>query len=104
MPNVIYGLLVLFGVGLLLGLLLAFADAKLSVKEDERIETLANLLPGYNCGVCGYPGCKEMAVAILSGQVKQISQCRPSRPEERQVIIEYLKNTPDADGKVVNIK
>lgn len=104
MLNIIYGLLVLFGVGLLLGLLLAFADAKLAVKEDERVKALTKLLPGYNCGVCGYPGCKEMAVAILSGKVKQISQCKPSRENEREAIIEYLKNAPDANGQVVDIK
>lgn len=102
--GVLYGIIILLCIGLLLGLLLAVADAKLTVKEDERTETLTELLPGYNCGSCGYPSCKEMALAILDGKVKQISQCRPSRPAQREAIIEYLKNAPDAEGNYINIK
>ncbi len=102
--GVLYGVLILLAIGMLLGLLLALADAKLSVKEDERTETLTELLPGYNCGSCGYPSCHEMAVAILAGKVRQISQCRPSRPAQREAIIEYLKDAPDADGNIVNIQ
>lgn len=90
--------------GLLLGLLLAFADEKLSVKDDERTATLTELLPGYNCGACGYPSCNEMAKAILAGKVRNVSQCRPSRPAQREAIIEYLAGAPDADGKTIDIK
>lgn len=102
--NALYGVLVLLAIGLLLGFLLAFADAKLSVKEDERVETLTTLLPGYNCGSCGYPSCQEMATAILKGEVKQISQCRPSRPNQREAIKEYLKGAPDAKGEFIDIQ
>ncbi len=102
--NILYGVLILLGLGLLLGLLLGFADSKLSVKEDERVEKLAGLLPGYNCGSCGYPSCKEMSTAILAGKVKDIAQCRPSRPEQRQTIKEYLQSAPDAEGKIIDIK
>ncbi|HZJ89366.1 MAG TPA: (Fe-S)-binding protein [Bacilli bacterium] len=95
---------VFLGVGLLLGLLLAFADEKLAVKKDERTEKLASLLPGLNCGLCGYPSCNAMSEAILAGKVKKISQCRPSRPAQREAILEYLAGAPDADGKTIDIK
>lgn len=102
--NGLYGVLVLVALGALLGLLLGFADAKLSIREDERTQTLTELLPGLNCGSCGYPSCHAMAVGILKGEVSQISQCRPSRPPQREAIIAYLKTAPDADGKTISIK
>lgn len=102
--GVLYGVLILLGLGILLGLLLAFADSKLTVKEDERVEKLSQLLPGYNCGSCGYPSCKEMATAILAGKVKDSAQCRPSRPAQREAIREYLKSAPDAEGNIIDIK
>lgn len=102
--NAVIAVAVFLAIGLVLGLLLAFANEKLAIKEDERTETLTELLPGYNCGACGYPSCNEMAKAILAGKVRNVSQCRPSRPAQREAIIEYLAGAPDADGKTVDIK
>lgn len=102
--TILYGSLILLAIGVLLGLLLAVADAKLTVKTDERIETLTGLLPGLNCGSCGYPSCHAMATGILAGEVQQIGQCRPSRPAQREAIKEYLKNAPDSEGKIINIQ
>ena len=42
--------------GLLLGLGLAISADYLKVEVDERIQTINDLLPQYNCGACGYPG------------------------------------------------
>ena len=40
-----------------IGFLLAVASRVFSVKKDERIEKITELLPGANCGACGYSGC-----------------------------------------------
>ena len=35
---------------------------------DERVSAVRELLPGNNCGACGYAGCDAMAAAIASGE------------------------------------
>jgi Na+-translocating ferredoxin:NAD+ oxidoreductase RNF subunit RnfB len=58
---------VLFVLGLAFGIGLAVAARKLTVKGDPRIDEIEGLLPGANCGGCGYPGCRGMAEAIVAG-------------------------------------
>jgi electron transport complex protein RnfB len=59
--------LVLGGIGLLLGLGLALAAKKLAVPKDPRVEKIGEILPGANCGGCGYPGCAAFAEAVVAG-------------------------------------
>ncbi len=61
MLNAILMMLVL---GALLGLGLGLASKFLHVQPDERVDTVAGMLPGYNCGGCGYPGCSGFASAL----------------------------------------
>lgn len=60
---------VLGGIGLILGLGLALAAKKLAVPKDPRIEKVVEILPGANCGGCGYPGCAAFAEAVVKGDV-----------------------------------
>ncbi len=57
-------LIVLGGLGLVLGLLLTFAYTKLAITPSEIETDLIEILPGTNCGGCGYPGCKAYASAV----------------------------------------
>jgi len=66
--NVVLGPLVaLAGLGVVFGVGLAVASAKLKVGRDPRLDELLELLPGVNCGACGYSGCEAMAEALLAG-------------------------------------
>lgn len=68
MTIVIYSLLTLGIIGLLSGLVLFFAAKKLSLTVDPRIEELIKVLPGANCGACGYASCKELAKALANNE------------------------------------
>ena len=48
---------IVVGIGLVLGLVLAIAAIILHVPIDERVEAVTEVLPGANCGACGYSGC-----------------------------------------------
>ena len=87
----------------LMGLLLAVADKYLYVQVDERIEQVSSMLPNANCGGCGFPGCAGFAEALVEGKAKKVSQCRPSKPEAREKIKDYLANTPGPDGNTVTV-
>ena len=92
---------VVLGISALLGLLLAVASKYLAVKEDPRVGEVTNMLPGANCGGCGFPGCSGMADSLVNGGNKNLSACRPRKPEAKAKIIEYLANTPGPDGSTI---
>lgn len=89
--------------GLLLGLGLAFSAEFFKVEIDERIDTVTNLLPGINCGACGYPGCAGFAEGIMDGEVEKLSDCKPGKDEHYNPIMEYLKDHPNPDGSIIKI-
>lgn len=51
--------------GFALAMLLYVVSKKFAVKEDPRIAQVAEVLPGANCGGCGFPGCGGMAAACV---------------------------------------
>lgn len=55
-------------VGLFIGVFLGVAGIKFKVEVDEREEAVLAVLPGNNCGGCGYPGCSGLAAAIVKGE------------------------------------
>lgn len=54
------------GIGILAATVLYFVARKFYVHEDERIGEIEELLPGANCGACGYKGCHDFACACAS--------------------------------------
>lgn len=72
--GVVSAALVIGTVGLFVGLLLVGAAAKFHVNKDEREEKVRGLLPGNNCGGCGYAGCDALAAAIAAGEA-DVSSC-----------------------------
>lgn len=70
MSNIIAAVAVVGGTGLLFGLLLAVASFVFEVKKDERAEKILEVLPGANCGACGFAGCSAYAEAVASGSAK----------------------------------
>ncbi|MGE5482888.1 MAG: RnfABCDGE type electron transport complex subunit B [Bacteroidota bacterium] len=52
----------------LFALLLVWASRRFAVKEDPRVEMLANMLPQANCGACGFSGCSGFARAAVEGK------------------------------------
>ena len=72
---VLTALLLMLVLGAILGLGLGVADKFLSVEVDERVETVASMLPNYNCGGCGYAGCSGLAEALVYGVVTVVGTC-----------------------------
>ena len=68
--NILYAALSLGGLGLIFGILLGFASKKFEVKVNPKIPKLREILPGANCGGCGYPGCDAYAEAVVSEGAK----------------------------------
>jgi Na+-translocating ferredoxin:NAD+ oxidoreductase RNF subunit RnfB len=69
-PNILIPALIVGGVGLVFGIVLAYSSKAFAVKIDERITRVKAVLPGVNCGACGQTGCESFAEAAVAGRVK----------------------------------
>lgn len=65
---IVTAVVVVGGVGLFLGIFLGIASIVFKVAVDEKEEAVLGVLPGNNCGGCGYPGCSGLAAAIAKGE------------------------------------
>lgn len=65
MEIILYSLLVLGVTGCLAAVLLYFVAQKFKVEEDPRIDLIQEVLPGANCGGCGFAGCRNFADACV---------------------------------------
>jgi electron transport complex protein RnfB len=80
---------ILGGVGTFFATMIALARKKLYVWEDPRIDGVAGLLPGANCGACGLAGCRAFAESLVQGAI-QPAGCTVASPDARTDIAEYL--------------
>ena len=101
MINVLIAIAIALVISVLLGLLLAVADKYLSVKEDPRVAEVTKMLPGANCGGCGFAGCSGMADSIVNSGNKNLSGCRPCKAEAKEAIKQYLAIIPGPDGSTI---
>jgi Na+-translocating ferredoxin:NAD+ oxidoreductase subunit B len=67
-PVYIYSLLSMGGLGALLAAGLGFASRAFHIERDARIEKIEEILPGANCGACGYAGCSSFAERVVAGE------------------------------------
>lgn len=65
MNVILIAVIILGAVGMVASIVLFAASKKFSVKEDERIGKVAEILPQANCGGCGFPGCSGFAAACV---------------------------------------
>ncbi len=74
------GFLIMGGLGVVIGVVLALASKVFYVYVDPKIEAVEDALPGANCGGCGLPGCSSNAVAIVAGNASA-SSCVVGGPD-----------------------
>ncbi len=70
MNFILIAVIVLGAIALIAAVILYVVSKKFAVHEDPRIGQVAELLPGANCGGCGFPGCSGMADALVKGADK----------------------------------
>lgn len=68
MNEILLAILIVAGIGLVAGLGLAVASVIMAVPKDEKAEAVLAVLPGANCGACGFSGCSGYAAALAKGE------------------------------------
>jgi electron transport complex protein RnfB len=87
--SLIYAIISMGGLGLFFSIMLMLANKKLHVEEDPRIALIGDLLPGANCGSCGYAGCANFAEKLVGGE-SQVTNCPVCGAEAAAKIAEIL--------------
>ena len=63
MPTILIGVL-----SLVFGVMLAWFSQKFAVEVNPLVQKIEEILPGANCGACGFPGCSTLAEKIAIGE------------------------------------
>ncbi len=98
--GILTSVLILGGVGLTFGVLIALANKKLKVWEDPRIDQIVDILPGANCGACGLAGCRAFAEGVVEGVIAPAG-CTVMGEGGREELAEFLGVDAGEASKVV---
>jgi len=79
-------------VSFFVSILLTLFSYYLNKDEDLKIKKIKDMLPGYNCGACGFSGCEEMAKNLVNDN-KLLSKCKPIKKEEYNKLMDYLSKS-----------
>lgn len=83
-------ILILTSIGLIAAVCLVIISNIMDVPKDEKLEQILEVLPGANCGACGFSGCEGYAKALALGKA-EIGLCSPGGKDVSQKLSEILK-------------
>jgi len=86
----IWEIILLGSLGLVSGLGLSLVSSKLKSDEGKAVEDIKEILPGTNCGACGYSGCEEYAKQLAEDPSK-LGSCAVISDEDRKSLSELLE-------------
>lgn len=78
------------GIGLLAGVILAAASKFFAVEVDERVTKIRECLPGANCGGCGFAGCDDYAANLIANPDLPTNLCPVGGAAVAQKISEIM--------------
>jgi len=88
--DILIAVAALGSLSLLLGVVIIITNRFFEVKRDPEVEEIMGVLPGANCGACGFPGCEQYAVEMAKkGELTNI--CPVGKDEVANKIKEILK-------------
>lgn len=73
--------LTMFGLGLACSVILGVAAKLLAVEENPKVEAVFEVLPGANCGGCGFAGCEGYAAAAVMDPEIPADRCCAGGPD-----------------------
>ena len=105
MSVLLYTVLTLCVLGIVLAVVLFFVAQKFRVEEDPRIDEVEGMLPGANCGACGFPGCRAMAESLVKEADISDLYCPVGGAETMKAVGEFLgKAAPEREPEVAVVR
>jgi len=98
------GIIIVICIALIAGLILSISGLIFAVPKDEKVEELTEVLPGINCGACGYSGCAAYAKALANNEAEN-GICPPGGEDTVLAVAEILGQAANTmERKVAVIK
>lgn len=88
--TLLYTVLALSAIGLFSAVVLYFVAQKFKVYEDPRIDEVEAILPGANCGGCGFAGCRALAEAFTKAEDLSDLSCPVGGAETSKAVAKVL--------------
>ncbi|MDI3527903.1 MAG: H+/Na+-translocating ferredoxin:NAD+ oxidoreductase subunit [Tenuifilum sp.] len=100
---IVTAILVLGILGVVLAIVLYLVAQKFKVVEDPRIDQVEAVLPGANCGGCGYPGCRGFAEAVVKSDDLSALFCPVGGNDTMAKAAEIMGKTAEAKDPMVAV-
>lgn len=110
MTDILMPIAIMAGLGVVLAVLLGYAAEVFEVKQDPKVEEILLVLPGVNCGGCGFAGCEAYAKGVaLQGAspslctvggnpvANQIGDIMGVKVTAQEVMVAYVKCNGDCN-------
>ena len=88
------------GLAFVLAIGLGIASKIFAIEIDPKVAAINELLPGANCGGCGYAGCSGFAEALVAGKINP-SECKASGSEAIEEMSSILGVTVEQKEKTI---
>ena len=103
MESIIYTVTLVALLAILAALLLAYVAKKFVVIEDERIDIVEDILPGVNCGGCGFSGCRPFAEACVNATEMKGLHCPVGGDECMSKVASVLGRVAEKQAPLVAV-
>lgn len=104
MTNMILTAVLVLGIiGAIFAIVLYFVAQKFKVVEDPKIDEIAEVLPGANCGGCGMAGCRAMAEAFVKQGNMEGLKCPAGGEAVAQKVAAILGCVPEVSEPQVAV-
>ncbi len=80
------GILIVTLLAFFLSLIIVILDSKLQNKKEGKF---LELLPGYNCGACGFGSCSGMAKKMCE-DINAYKKCKPLKGQNLENMEDYI--------------
>ncbi|HOR80455.1 MAG TPA: RnfABCDGE type electron transport complex subunit B [Sphaerochaeta sp.] len=97
--NILLAIIIVAVLGGIFGYGLSYAEKKLAIEKDPKVLALEPIMPGANCGVCGYAGCNAYVAAVVKGEA-ELGLCTPGGPSLVEKMSEIMGLKVDSVDEV----
>ena len=103
MTLILYAIAIPLCLSILAAVVLFYISKKFQVFEDPRIDQIVDILPGANCGGCGFAGCKAFAEAFIKSKDTDDNFCPVGGNVTMSKIAEILERTSATKAPVIAV-
>lgn len=103
MSTTVISMISLGSIGIVFGIILSILDKKLKVDQDPLVKKIQDVLPGINCGACGFPSCEGLAKWLAENRTLS-KKCIPGGDKVNNEIAEILGITSSKKESAINKK